>query len=315
MEGTIQVPGYEIQSRIGDTALTEVWRAWQPALQRQVALKVLKAGVSEDPETVERFIGEAREVANLRHPAIVAIYNVMRHEGLHIVVMEHAEGPTLHEVLTQRGRVPWARSAEIAWLVADALRHAWDQSQLIHRCVSPASIRIEPGGAVKLAYMGLSLCVDPERMRWPLEPGSVEGVPYYMSPEQARGSVDLDFRTDMYGLGATLYHMTTGMMPFGDQDPMGAIRCQLESQLPNPVRFCPDLPPALLHTMAKLMRRDPSERHRDWADAIAELRRAGSGHMIFQKQVRAVPSVIDTAPPAKARAARARPRMVLKKKG
>lgn len=314
-EPTIQLPGYEIGGKIGDTALTEVWSAWQPALQRRVSLKVLKPQAGEDPEEVARFTAEARDAANLRHPVIVAIYNVTHHEGQHVVVMEHAEGPSLYEVLAQGGRLPWARAAMVALRVAEALQYAWDHARLIHRRVSPTSIRLEPGGGVKFAYMGLSMRVDPLNPSRRLEPGCIEGLPYYMSPEQARGAVDLDYRTDMYGLGATLYHMVTGHMPFGDRDPMEAVRCQIAGTLPCPVRFCPDLSPSLLYVMAKLMRRDPGDRYADWAEAIDELHRAGTGHVIVRTQVRHVASVIETEPAAGGTpGARGRPRVVLRKK-
>lgn len=316
MDTAPRLPGYEVHGKIGDTALTEVWIAWQPALQRRVNLKVLKSHAGTDPEEVDRFISEARFAANLRHPVILAIYNVTLHEGQHVVVMEHAEGPSLYEVLTERGRLPWARAAEVALRVAEALQYAWDHAHLIHRCVSPTSVRLEPGGAVKFAYIGLSMRVDPLNPSRRLEAGCIEGIPFYMSPEQASGAAELDFRTDMYGLGATLYHMVTGRMPFGDREPLEAIRCQVAGTLPNPTRFCPDLPPSLLQVMAKLMRRDPRDRYSDWSEAISELQRAGSGHVIVRKNVRQVPSVIETSAAAgKGTGTRGHPRLVVRKKG
>ncbi len=288
-----QIPGYEIHAMIGESALTEVWAAYQPTLQRRVNLKVLKPGAAACADETHRFVREAQHAAALRHPVILAIYNVMEQNGRHIVVMEHAAGPTLYQVLGERGHLPWARAAEIAAHVADALAYAWNSAKLIHRCINPGSIRLEGDGGIKLAYIGLSVRVDPLNPTRRAVEGYIEGIPYYMAPEQARGAGDLDFRADMYGLGCTLYHMLTGKMPFGDRDPLTAIRCQIEERLPNPTAFCPALPASLLHVLCKLMRRHPADRYRSWNDALTELRKASAGHMLISKQRRVVDCAID----------------------
>ncbi len=119
--------------------------------------------------------------------------------------------------------------------------------------------------AAKLAYAGLSLRVDPLHPDQRFRPGIVEGTPYYMSPEQARSSTSLDFRTDMYALGATLYHMLTGFMPFADFSPVDALRRQISGSLTNPSRIVPDLPDSYCFVVEKMMMKYPDARFESWS--------------------------------------------------
>lgn len=306
----LQVPGFEIIGKVGEGALTEVWGAYQRSLDRRVNLRLLKPEFAGDPSEVGRFIHEAQRAASLRHPNIVCIYNVNHHDGTHFVIMEHADGPSVHELILQRGRLSADKAADIALHVAQALDYAWREHRLIHRAVSPGSIRVEADGTVKFGYIGLSLQVDPGSQTFRDSAGCIEGIPYYMSPEQARGEHDLDCRTDMYGLGATLYHMVTGRMPFQDFAPVDALRQQETGTLPNPATGNPGVSPGLAFVMSKLMRKRREDRYPSWREAIRELGKATSGHMFFRRPARLPASTIDMG--AKSRRA-GRPRIVVRK--
>jgi serine/threonine protein kinase len=289
MQVDVQIPGYRVLGKLGESALTEVWGAYQYDLDRRVNLKLLKSEFAGNDDEVRRFVREAQVAANLRHPAILAIYNVTEHDGRHVIVMEHAEGPSVFTLLEQRGPIPWQKAGEIACHVAGALGYAWNTLRLIHRGVSPVSIRLEPDGTVKFGYIGLSMRVDPINPSRRIEPGCIEGIPYYMSPEQARGAAQLDCRTDMYGLGTTLYHMLTGRMPFGDCEPIEAVNRQINSVLPPPQDFGVEVPPGLLFVLSRLLRKHPGDRYASWEDATTDLTKAASGHLLVPRRGAAAP--------------------------
>jgi serine/threonine-protein kinase len=289
---TVEIPGFEIVEKVGESALTEVWQAQQENLDRRVNLKFLKDDYRHDEEECYRFVREAQHAANLRHPNIVAIYNVMRHDDRDIVIMEHIEGPTIYELLSRRGAMPWETAARVALCVAQSLAYAWDEARLIHRNISPSSVRMEDDGTVKVAYIGLSMRVDPLHPTRRTEPGCIEGVPYYMSPEQARGATDLDFRTDMYALGTTLYHMLTGHMPFSDFAPIEALQQQIDGVLPYPTQFGRDIPSSLLFMLSKLMRKSPRNRYKSWDDVARDLKKILDGHLIVPRNVKQVASTL-----------------------
>ena len=299
MEDGMTIAGFEVLSKIGESALTEVWNAYQVSLDRYVNLKFLKPEAAGDSREIERFIEEARDAAGLRHPTIIAIYNVGFHEDVPFIILEHVEGATLYRRLKDDGALLPSQAAQIGAAVAEALEYAWNQARLIHRCVSPLSIRIEADGSIKFGYIGMSVRVNPMQPSRRIEPGSIEGIPYYMSPEQARGDARLDFRTDMYGLGATLYHMVTGHMPFENCGSMEAVEQQIRGRVPSPRTFDHGIPDALIYIIRKLMRKTPRDRYECWEEVVADLRKVASGRR-FVKMPGAdePPSTVDVQRPA-----------------
>ncbi len=297
-----EVKGYEVLRLLGESAVTELWCAYQPSLERFVSLKFMRKELVEDADEVERFVAEARRAASLRHASIVTIYDVGLADGRPYTIMEYVDGCTLYEQLTREGPLPPERAVRIACAVADALGYAWDHAQLIHRNVSPAVIRLDADGSVKVNYIGLSLRVDLKRPSIRLEPGCIEGTPYYMSPEQARGGADIDHRTDMYGLGATLYHMLTGRMPFGEYPPLEAVHRQIHDLLPHPSAIgVNDLPETLLQTLSRLLRKHGAARFETWKDAREALKRSCTRGVVLKKRTSTTaprePSTLDLAPP------------------
>jgi len=284
MQEAIQIPGYDVREHMGSSSQTDVWRAFQTSVRRDVTLKVLKPEFAADPDEVERFHDEARRTAHLKHDAIMCLYDVCQHEGRHILVMEYVAGPTVEQVLRSAGRIPVARALRMALQTAEALEYAWISHKLIHRNVTPRSIFLGAGPAVKLGYFGLSLRVDPSRPDSRLSSGMTEGTPQYMSPEQASGSPALDCRSDMYSLGATLYHMLTGVRPFGNVDPVEAMRQHISGTLPRPDKLCPGLSSGVYILLRRLMMKDPGRRFADWESVAVMIERVLSGKIFVQSR-------------------------------
>lgn len=304
----MDIPGFVVQEKLGESSLTEVWKARQVALARDVTLKLLKPECAADPDEVRLFFDEARSTCRLSHHGIVRIYSVGEHGGLCYVVMEHVAGPTLEQVIAARTRVAPRAAASIALQTAEALAYAWREWRLIHRNVTPRSIMMDADGTAKLAYFGLSLRVDPAQPSRRLEPGMIVGTPNYMSPEQARGEAGLDFRTDMYGLGATLYHAVTGSLPFGDVAPREALHRQIHATLPHPERLCQAIPSCLTYVMQRLMMKDPADRFADWDEAVEILRKAASGTPVMLSGKTREGSTVAATPERRIRVRRRAPR-------
>ncbi|MEX0741679.1 MAG: serine/threonine-protein kinase, partial [Phycisphaeraceae bacterium] len=203
-----QIPGYRILDRIGAGAMASVFKAQQLSLDRTVAIKILPRRHISDASFVQRFYAEGRAAARLNHPNIVQAIDVGQSGDHHYFVMEMVEGHTVFDHLQKYHRYDEAEALRIIIQTAEALHHAHEKG-FIHRDVKPKNIMITPEGTAKLADMGLARQVS-DREAAEREAGRAFGTPYYISPEQIRGQVDIDSRCDIYGLGATFYHMVTG---------------------------------------------------------------------------------------------------------
>ncbi len=293
------IPGFDILERIGESCVTDVFKAYQQSLQRVVSIKVLKPDCAIADGEVRRFIDEAKHTARLNHPNIVSIYDAVEANPVSYLVMEHVDGPRVADLLTSGQPLSLSRALRIAEAIADALQHAWRELSMIHRNVTPRSMRIDADGAIKLAYVGISLRLDPLHPMVAATPGMIVGTPYYMSPEQAAGNDTLDFRCDMYALGASLYHMLTGRMPFGELSPTEAMEGQRHGYLPPPRQVNPTLPPGVISVMEKLMMRAPADRYASWDEVVSEVGKLSKGRIVIRKRASPVDCVI--MPPPRAR--------------
>ncbi len=230
-----QIPGYQLIGKLGKGAMATVYKAKQVSLDRTVAVKVLPKKMSENPEFVERFYKEGRAAARLSHNNIVQAIDVgSTPDGYHFFVMEYVEGKTLYDVMAVppqgEGRsFSEAEAIDIGIQMADALAHAHHRG-LIHRDVKPKNILLTPQGIAKLTDLGLARATDDSEAAQ-MEAGKAYGTPYYISPEQIRGDVDIDFRADIYSLGATLYHLVTGCVPFDGETPSAVMHKHLKQPL------------------------------------------------------------------------------------
>lgn len=269
----LEIPGYEILDRIHDGAMGTVFRARQISVDRIVAIKVLRADWSRDAEHVERFCRESLISAHLSHPNIVATIDAGVSSGRPYLIMEYVQGLTLHELIDERGTCNENTALRIVMNIAEALRFL-HQKGLTHRDIKPANVILTPEGVVKLVDLGLARPLGDET--WAVaEAGMAVGTPEYMSPEQTRGQSDLDVRSDLYSLGATLFHLVTGRVPYGGESVAEAMRRHASARIPLPA------PESLNHTLTsgvgaivrKLMAWNREDRYRSPDDLIFDLAR------------------------------------------
>jgi serine/threonine protein kinase len=270
-----QIPGYQLLGRLGAGAMATVYKARQLSLDRVVAVKILPKRFCQMPEFVARFYAEGRAAAKLNHPNIVAALDVGRHGDTHYFVMEYVEGHTVHERIVKEGPYAEPDALAIGIQIARALDHA-HHAGLIHRDVKPKNILITRTGAAKLADMGLARAVS-DREAAEAEAGRAFGTPYYISPEQIRAEKNIDYRADIYGLGATLYHMVTGKPPFEGPDVATILRKHLRDPLVPPDHINPQLTNGMSEIIELCMAKNPSKRYATTADLIEDLEAVANG--------------------------------------
>jgi serine/threonine-protein kinase len=275
-----QIPGYQILEKLGSGAMASVFKAKQVSLDRVVAIKVLPKKYMQDPTFVERFYAEGRAAAKLNHPNIVQAIDVGKAGDFHYFVMEHVEGSTVFDHLVEHKRYEEAEALQIVIQIAGALDHAHGKG-FMHRDVKPKNIMITRQGVAKLADMGLARQVtDVEAAE--AEAGKAFGTPYYISPEQIRGEVDIDFRADIYGLGATFYHMVTGKVPFDGPNPSAVMHKHLKQPVRPPDHLNPDLSAGIGEIIEVMMAKKREERYASTADLLADLKAVAAGEAPLQ---------------------------------
>jgi len=275
MRTSQQIPGFKILSRLGAGAMATVFKAQQLSLDRLVAIKILPKRFSENPDYVERFYKEGKAAAKLNHPNIVQAIDVGEAGGFHYFVMEYVEGHTLYDELEQGKVFGEAEALRVVIQIAEALAHAHERG-LIHRDVKPKNIMITSEGVAKLADMGLARMASDERAAQ-AEAGKAYGTPYYISPEQVRGERDIDFRADIYSLGATLYHLVTGRVPFQADTPAGVMHMHLREPLTPPDHINQSLSMGMGEVVEVMMAKDRNMRYGSTHDLIADLEAIAAG--------------------------------------
>lgn len=280
---------YDVLREIGRGGVGVVYEARDPGLQRRVALKVLLAGNFARARDIERFLREARAVAQLDHPHIVRILEFDREDGSAWFAMEFVDGPTLLERIREKGPLPWREAVQIASQLARALAHAHDAG-LLHRDVKPNNVLLEDGHRPRLTDFGLAVSTDSADATRLTRTGQVLGTPMYMSPEQARGDLDaMGPPTDVYGIGVVLYEALTGHAPFEGATPVAIIQEVLEGDPVGPRTHDPTIPREVETVCLKAMRRRPRDRYASATELADDLDRCLRGEPILA----APPTVLD----------------------
>jgi len=281
---TQQIPGFKMIKKLGQGAMAVVFMAKQISLDRTVAIKVLPNRLSENPEYVERFYKEGRAAAMLNHNNIVQAFDVGESGGTHYFVMEYVEGLTVYDVVKQNGIYAEREALLIISQMADALHHAHEKG-LIHRDVKPKNIMITSDGVAKLADMGLAReLTDTDAAE--SEQGRAYGTPYYIAPEQIRGEIDIDFRADIYSLGATLYHMVTGRVPFEAPSPSSVMHKHLKEDLVPPDHLNPKLSVGVSEVVEIMMAKKRDERYHSAQELSEDLQAVANGEPPMQARQR-----------------------------
>ncbi|MBM4155696.1 MAG: hypothetical protein FJ221_11815 [Lentisphaerae bacterium] len=271
----VKLGGFTIESMLGRGGMGEVYLARQVSMDRQVALKVLPAHLTADPERVKRFLAEVRNSARLDHPNIVSAHEAGDDAGTYYLAMTFVRGESLERRLKREGPLPEAQALGIVRKVACALAYAWAQHRMLHRDIKPANVMVDASGEPRLLDMGLSKCLDDQASL--TMSSAVMGTPNYMSPEQAEGKADLDFRTDLYSLGAMLYHMLTGELPFAGSSLMETLRKQVSEKLPDPRTRNAGISEAAVAVLERMLAKKKEKRHESWEALIAEIDRVLAG--------------------------------------
>jgi serine/threonine protein kinase len=259
---------YRVESELGRGGMGVVYRGTQLALSRPVAIKRLSTSVEEDPSAVERFRREALAASRLAHPGIVGVFDAGVFDDAPYLVMELVEGEPLDDLIARRGVLGVDVALGIAVELANALGAA-HAAGILHRDVKPANVLIATDGRARLVDFGLatlSANADTRITRY----GMLVGTPEYLAPEIARGA-DPDPRGDVYALGATLYEMLTGALPFDRPTPIATILAHVHDDFVLPSRLVPTLDTSIDALIGALMAREPALRPRDGRDTAIVL--------------------------------------------
>lgn len=264
-----RIPGYKVIRKLGSGAMATVFLARQLSLDRDVAIKVLPRKFSDNKKFIERFYKEGRAAAQLNHPNIVGAYDVGQAGEHHYFVMEYVDGETVYDRVVANKRINEKEAIETVRQVAEALKHAHEKG-FIHRDIKPKNIMISSRGRVKLADLGLARAMsDVDAAQ--AEAGRAYGTPYYISPEQIRGELKVGPPADIYGLGATFYHMVTGRVPFEGKNPSSVMHKHLKAELVPPDHLNPKLSAGCAQVIEMMMAKDRKARYQNAEDLLTDL--------------------------------------------
>ncbi|MGD1996810.1 MAG: protein kinase [Anaerolineae bacterium] len=261
---------YRIVEKLGRGGMATVFKAYHAALDRYVAIKVLHTALQEDPSFLARFKREARIVAKLEHPAIVPIYDYAEHRDHPYLVIRFVEGETLKARL-QRGSLSLEEVHQVLEAVGSALSYAHGEG-VLHRDIKPSNVILTPDGKIYLADFGLARMAEGGEST--LTGDMMVGTPQYISPEQAKGDIQLDARTDVYSLGVVLYELLVGRTPFQADTPYAVVHDHIFTPLPLPSSIKPDLPEAFERILLKALAKNPNDRFQSVAELTAAFEEA-----------------------------------------
>src|SRR3974390_2439767 len=280
---------YEIRSALGAGGMGEVYRAYDNRLQREVAIKVLPESLTSDPERLRRFEQEARVVAALNHPNILAVYQMATHNGVSYMVTEFLDGETLRERLTH-APLPLRKAIDYAVQIAHGLAAAHDRG-IIHRDLKPENIFVTKDGRIKILDFGLAklqenphsavrsphshAAPDAPTLAESTQPGMVVGTPAYMSPEQVRGE-PTDHRTDIFAFGCVLYEMLSGRRAFRRDTPVESMNAVLKEDPPDLRASHTNIPPAPERVVRRCLEKSPESRFQSAKDLAFGIENAGT---------------------------------------
>jgi eukaryotic-like serine/threonine-protein kinase len=267
--GTTLSGRYRLESKLGSGGMSTVYLARDETLERWVAVKIMHREISDDAAQLERFRREARAVARLSHPNLVAVIDAGEDGGHPYIVFEYVEGETLKQRIERLGPLPADEAAAYAIEIGRGLAAAHAQN-LVHRDVKPQNVLIDPEGRAKVTDFGIARSLEADGLT---VTGRVLGTTDYVSPEQAMGH-GVDARTDIYSLGVVLYEMLIGSPPFAAETLVGVAMKHVNEQMPNVQIRRPEVSSALAAVVERSTAKDPRQRYPDMESMLADLESA-----------------------------------------
>lgn len=258
---------YEVLEKIGTGGMSDVYKATDHKLNRNVAVKVLKQEFSENENFVSKFRVEAQAAAGLMHPNIVNVYDVGEESGIHYIVMELVEGITLKKYIEKKQRLTVKEAVSIAIQVGMGLEAAHN-NHIIHRDIKPQNIIISKEGKVKVTDFGIAKAASSNTIT-----SNVMGSVHYTSPEQARGGYS-DAKSDIYSLGVTLFEMLTGRVPFNGETTVAIAIKHIQEPMPDPKEFSQDVPISVEKIVLKCCQKSPDRRYQTAGELITDLKKS-----------------------------------------
>ncbi len=283
----IRLGNYEIIGKIGDGGLGTVYKARQISMNREVALKVLHKKWLNDEEFKKRFFLEARLAGRLSHQNLIQVFDVGKDRGLLYFSMEFVDGETVEDMIERDGPLEVSKAIDITMQVLRAIAYI-KKHDIVHRDIKPGNIMLTRGGVAKLGDFGfvkhkLEAAIATE--------GEVLGTPDYISPEQAMGKENIDWRSDQYSLGCSLYHMLTGKPPY-EGSGSAVMRQHIKADLPDPRTINPKIPDSVCHILERMLAKDPNDRYQSEAELFEDLELVKMGHLPISARIDAGRSTI-----------------------
>ena len=268
-----KVGHYDIVEELGRGGMGVVYKGFEANLNRHVAIKLMSEALAHDPQVVERFLREARSMAQLNDPHIIQIYMIGDDQGQPFFAMEFVEGESLSQMLRREGKLEAKHAAGIIAQAAQGLSVAHDRG-VVHRDIKPANLMITPRGLVKVADFGIALANSDFEKKL-TGTGEFVGTPGYLSPEVCLGK-QVDQRSDVFALGIVFFEMLAGRMPFTDQSPLGLMLEVVQADIPDVRSLGVDVSQPLVSVLNKMLAKDPNQRYQSCHDLLTDLAKTGA---------------------------------------
>jgi len=268
LQGLILDNRYKIISKIGVGGMADVFKGEDTLLGRPVAVKILHSNFAGDDDFVARFKREAQAAGKLSHPNIVSMYDVGFDQGYHYIVMEYIEGETLKEYINRHERISIDNAVKFTIAIAEGLEHAHAMG-IVHCDIKPHNVLITKQGRIKVTDFGIARAMNAGTTM--MYTNSIMGSAHYLSPEQASGK-PVNGSTDIYSLGAVLYEMLTGRVPYEGETPISVALKHVRERLIPPTRYNPSIPTLLEAAVIKALAKRPEDRFSNITEMIAALR-------------------------------------------
>jgi eukaryotic-like serine/threonine-protein kinase len=264
--GTVLSGRYRLEAKLGSGGMSTVYLARDETLERRVAVKVMHREMSDQPDQIERFRREARAVAQLSHPNVVAVIDAGEDGGYPYIVFEYVEGETLKQRIDRMGELPVGEATAYAIEIGRGLAAAHAR-RMVHRDVKPQNVLIDPEGRAKVTDFGIARTLEADGLT---KTGRVLGTTDYVSPEQAMGH-GVDARSDIYSLGVLLYEMLTGDVPFHAETVVGVAMKHVHAEIPDVRTRRPQVSNALAAVVERATTKEPARRYASMAAMLSDL--------------------------------------------